>query len=132
MSEIGRWGSALVFSVNSQKQLPFRDFSKKLKARWATHDIYADAPRTEYLGIDQGEVKLEVAFSAHHGQNPYKSLTLLEDALSEGTLEYLYIGGKRIGKGKHYIESIDSDWDEVWNRGELMRATVQITFKEAR
>ena len=44
----------------------------------------------------------------------------------------LYIGGKRIGTHEHSIESIDTDWTEVWNKGELVSATTNVTFKEFR
>ena len=132
MSEIGRWGTQLVFSVNSDKQLPFRDMSRKVKARWKTHNVYGRNPWAEYMGSDQTEVKMEVTFSAHHGQKPLKSISILEESCARGQLEYLFIGGKKVGKYKHYIDSINTDWDEVWNKGELVRATVEITFKEAR
>lgn len=132
MSEIGRWGTRLVFSVNSNKQLPFREMKRKVKARWKAHNVYNETPWAEYMGPDQTEVKMEVTFSAHHGQKPLKSITTLEEACMRGELDYLYVGGKRIGKYKHYIESINTDWDEVWNQGELIRATAEITFKEAR
>ena len=132
MSEIGRWGTTLVFEVNSNRQLPFRNMSRKVKARWKTHNIYNDHPWAEYMGPDQTEVKMEVTFSAHHGQKPLRSITALEEACSRGQTEYLFIGGKKIGKYKHYIETIDTDWDEVWNGGELIRATADITFREVK
>ena len=132
MSEIGRWGTRLVFSVNSNKQLPFRDMERKVKARWKAHNVYNDIPWAEYMGPDQTEVQMEITFSAHHGQKPLKCITMLEEACQRGELDYLYVGGRRIGKGKHYIESIETEWVEVWNEGELIRATSKVKFREAR
>lgn len=129
MAIIGHWGSALSFAVNSNKQLPFNDFKRSIKARWATHDINMKKPRTEYQGVDQPSVSFQVTFSAQHGQNPRKCIERLEQACRLGELNYLYIGGKRVG-AKYYIESINTDWDEIWNRGELVRASANITMKE--
>lgn len=40
------------------------------------------------------------------------------------------IGGKKIGKNKMYLESVSETWDEIWNKGELARATLSLTFSE--
>ena len=130
MAQIGNWGSALKFAVNSNKQLPFTDFKRSIKARWATHNINQAKPRTEYQGIDQPSVTFNVTFSVQRGQKPRKCIDRLEQAVRLGELQYLYIGGKRIGGNKYYIESINSNWKEVWNKGELVRASADITMKE--
>jgi hypothetical protein len=71
-----------------------------------------------------------VTFSVQRGQKPRKCIERLERASELGECNYLYIGGKRIGGNKYYIESVDSDWNEVWNKGELVRASADITMKE--
>lgn len=130
MAQIGNWGSDLKFAVNSNNQLPFRNFKRSVKARWAKHNINQAKPRTEYQGIDQPSVTFNVTFSVQHGQKPRKCIERLERASELGECNYLYIGGKRIGGNKYYIESVDSDWNEVWNKGELVRASADITMKE--
>ena len=130
MAQIGSWGSDLVFAVNSNSQLPFNDFKREIKARWATHNINLSQPRTEYQGIEQPSVDLTVTFSAHRGQSPKRYIDKLESACKAGELNYLFVGGKRIGDGKYYIESVSETWDEVWNQGELARATLELSFRE--
>lgn len=130
MAEIGSWGSNLVFSVNAEKQLPFRNMKRNISARWQLHNINQKKPCTEYVGIEQPSVTLDVTFSAQRGQNPRRYESLLEKACMAGELNYLYVGGKRIGGNKYYIESINTSWDEVWSMGELIRASASITFKE--
>ena len=132
MATIGSWGPDLTFSVNSEKQLPFDNMSRSVKARWATHPIRNKKPRTEFLGADQTSVKMEVTFSARRGHKPRAEIQKLINACRYGDIHYLYIGGKRIGTHEHYIESIDTDWDEVWNKGELVSATTSLVFKEYR
>lgn len=130
MAEIGSWGSDLVFTVNSEKQLPFDHMKRNISARWQTHNINQKKPAAEYVGIEQPSVSLDITFSAYRGQSPRKYESILEKACMAGDLNYLYIGGKRIGGNKYYIESIDTSWDEVWSKGELIRAGVSLTFKE--
>jgi phage protein U len=132
MATIGSWGPDLTFSVNSEKQLLFTDMQRSVKARWATHDIRNKKPRTEFLGADQTSVTMKITFSAHRGHRPRREIQNLINACRYGDIHYLYIGGKRIGTHEHYIESIDTDWTEIWNKGELVSATCDVTFKESR
>lgn len=130
MARIGSWGPNLTFEVNSRKQLPFTKMKRSVKARWATHNLFGEKPKMEFQGVEQTSVTMEVTFSAQRGQSPYACLTKLQNECILGNLHYLYIGGHRIGRYMHYIGEISSDWKEVWNRGELVRVTVQITFME--
>lgn len=132
MATIGSWGPDLTFSVNSEKQLFFKDMKRSVKARWAKHDIRNKKPRTEFLGADQTSVTMKITFSAHRGHRPRREIQKLINACRYGDIHYLYIGGKRIGTHEHYIESIDTDWTEIWNKGELVSATCDVTFKESR
>ena len=45
-------------------------------------------------------------------------------------MDYLVIGGKIVGKNKVYLESMSEEWNCVWNKGELVKATVELVFKE--
>ena len=61
---IGQWGSNIKFSVNSDKQLSFRDMKRTSSARWTSHNIIGKRPKTEFLGPGMDEVTLEVILSA--------------------------------------------------------------------
>lgn len=130
MGKIGNWGKDLVFEVNSETQLPFSDMKREVKAKWAAHNIRGEKPRAEYICCEQTKVSLKVTFSARRGQRPYHSVHRMQESCRRGYLNYLFIGGKRIGSGKYYIESVSTSWDEVWNKGELVQATSTITFRE--
>ena len=73
---------------------------------------------------------MEVVVSAHLGVSPKDIIEKLEKACEKGKIDYLYVGGKKVGKGKMYLESVSETWDEVWNKGELARATLSLTFSE--
>ena len=53
---VGQWGSDIKFSVNSEKQLSFRDMKRTSSARWARHNIIGKRPKMEFLGPDMDEV----------------------------------------------------------------------------
>ena len=130
MAKFANWGSTLKFKVSSKSMLTFSNFNRKVASRWAQHKIVQKATRSEYLGIEQGTITMDVTFSAEHGQRPYKCLYRLNKACKHGWVDYLYIGGKRIGYCKWYVESVSQTWDEIWSKGELIKATCKITFKE--
>ena len=130
MAKVGNWGKHIKFSVNADKQLSFSDFKHTVKGRWADHPIINEKPKKEFQGPDASGVTMEVIVAASMGVSPKKVIEALEKACEKGKIDYLYIGGKKVGKGKMYLESISETWDEVWNKGELARATLILTFNE--
>ena len=42
----------------------------------------------------------------------------------------LVIGGHKIGGGKWTVDSIDANFKEVWNRGELVSVEIAVTATE--
>lgn len=130
MEKIGNWGKSIQFSVNSQKQLTFNGFKRTVTGRWAKHSILHKKPKMEFQGPDASGVTMDVVISAAHGVKPRNIINNLEKACENGTVDYLYVGGKKIGANKMYLESISETWDEVWNKGELVRATLNLTFSE--
>ena len=130
MAKIGNWGKHIKFSVNSEKVLSFKDFKHTVSGRWAEHPIIGEKPKKEFQGPGASSVTLEVVLSAYLGVSPKDTIKDLEEACEKGKIEYLYIGGKKVGKGKMYLESVSETWDEIWNKGELARATLSLTFTE--
>ncbi len=130
MAKIGNWGKTIKFSVNSDKQITFSGLKRTVGGRWAKHIILETKPKMEYQGPDLSGVTMEVVVAVTHGVNPRTMIRKLEKACEKGTVDYLYIGGKKVGSNKMYLESINETWDEVWNKGELVRATLSLTFSE--
>lgn len=130
MAEIGNWGKQVTFFVNSQKILTFRNFKRTVSGRWSEHNIIGQKPKMEFAGPEADENSMEIVLSAENGVRPRAIIETLEKAIETGRVEYLYIGGKKIGSNKLYIQSMSETWDEIWNKGELVKATLQITFSE--
>jgi len=132
MGQIGNWGIAISFTVNSSRVLTFKDMKRTVTGRWQSHAIIGKKPKTEFLGPDASGVELTVTLSAENGVSPRTVIKTMEHMADYGRLAYLYIGGRKVGTGRMYLASISETWDEVWNQGELARASMNLTFGEYR
>ena len=111
MGKIGNWGKTIAFEVSSNKTLTFNNFKRTVSARWHTHNIVNGKPKSEFAGPDSSSVTLEAVLAAERGVRPRATLEKLEKACESGTVDYLYIGGKKVGTGKMKLESISETWD---------------------
>lgn len=130
MAQIGNFGKLITFEVSSEKMLALKDLKRTVAGRWKKHEIVGAAPRSEFQGPDLDETTVTAILSAEHGVKPRATIERLEAASRSGEVDYLIIGGKRVGTGKVYISSISEEWDTIWNKGELVKATINITFAE--
>ena len=78
------------------------------------------------------EITIRVILDAEYGINPRKMLKKFRSAAKNGKVHFFYVGGKKICKNKLYISSGSESWDEIWNKGELIRASATLTFSEYR
>ncbi len=129
---IGRWGKDITFFVNAGKQLSFANMNRTSSGRWATHNIVGSWPKMEFLGPGMDEVTMDVVLDAAMGVNPRKRMGKLRVACKKGEVHYLYIGGRKVCQNKVAISKVSEEWDQIWNRGELVRAVVSVTFTEYR
>ena len=131
-ASLGLFGETIKFEVTADKILTFDKMKVTQAGRWATHPIILKAPKSEFLGPDLKECSMEVTLSAEHGVKPRSTIDKIEKAVRNGTVDIIASGGKIFGGNGHkwYIESVSETWDEVWNLGELVKATVQLNFKE--
>lgn len=131
LGAFGAFGKTIVFEVNDRKILAPQDVKREISGRWKTHEIVSKRPKMEFLGPDLAETKMKIVLSAEHGVSPRKTLENIEKAVNEGTTDWLVIGGKILGSQKVAITSCSEAWDTIYNQGELVKATVEITLKEA-
>lgn len=130
MAQIGNFGKLITFEVSSEKMLALKDLKRTVAGRWKKHEIVGAAPRSEFQGPDLDETTVTAILSAEYGVKPRATIERLEAAARSGEVDYLIIGGKRVGTGKVYISSISEEWGTIWNKGELVKATINITFAE--
>lgn len=127
---IGNWGTTIKFEVTANKVLTFTNFKRTVSGRWNSHPIIGKKPKGEFKGPDASSVTLEIVLSAEQGVKPRATLDTLERATESGKVDYIYIGGKKVGSGKMALESISETWDEIWKNGELVKAKASLTFSE--
>lgn len=106
MANIGQWGSDIKFSVNSERQLSFRNMKRTSSARWASHNIIGKRPKPEFLGPGMDEVTLEVLLSAEMGVRPRSEMKKFRSACKKGDVHYLYINGKKVCANKMAITAV--------------------------
>ena len=92
--------------VSPDADMMLMDFKRTVSARWHTHNIVNGKPKSEFAGPDSSSVTLEAVLAAERGVRPRATLEKLEKACESGTVDYLYIGGKKVGTGKMKLESI--------------------------
>ena len=131
MAQLAKWGD-ITFRVNSEQVFSFRKMKRSYSARWATHNVIGEKPRTEFQGPGMDEISIEVILDAELGVKPRSLMKKFRNAAKKGEIHYFYVGGKKVVTGKLYIESGTENWNEIWNGGELVRATASLTFKEYR
>lgn len=127
---IGNFGKLITFRTSRDKILTFRDFNRDGGARWTTHSRINRKPLTQFLGPDIDTFSFEVVLDAAHGVKPRKTLDRIRKYKDAGTPAYLIIKGKKVSKYKLVITKMSETWDEIYNKGELVRATVKLEFQE--
>lgn len=132
-NKLGNFGKTIKFEVSSDKILTFNKLKRTQSGRWAQHQVLGKPARSEFQGPGLTTASMQVVLSAEHGIKPRSMISKIEKAVRTGQVETLVIGGKVFGWGcKWYIESVSETWDEVWNGGELVKATATLNFTEYR
>lgn len=127
---IGNWGETITFEVTSEKTLTFRTMNRQVSGRWNDHPILDGKPLSEFCGAELSSVALNCMFSVILGNDPRDIIETLESASESGTVDYLYIGGKKVGEGKMRLSSVSESWDKVNAGGGLLQVSVDLTFTE--
>ena len=127
---IGNFGKLITFEVSDKKILTFRNLKREGEARWKKHERVGKRPLPQFLGPGLDTFSMEITQDARHGVKPRSTMTSIRKHRNAGTPEYLVIKGANVCARKLVITKTSEAWDEVWNKGELVRATMEITFME--
>lgn len=130
MGMVGNFGSSIVFETSDKKILTFSGMSQKVSGKYAKHSVTGQKDRPEFTGPGNRSVSFKILLDVNLGIRPRDVISRIEDAVENGETEYLVIGGHPVGKNKFYISSVSEAFDVVMSRGELARATLQISMEE--
>lgn len=131
---IGNLGSLITFKVNTERKklkvLTFSKLNQKVSGRYSTHNIIGKKPKTEFLGPGLRTLSFEVTLSAMHGVRPRKTLERIEKAVESGKAYTFTLGGSKVGKNKWVITNMSESWNTIYNKGELVEATLSLSLQE--
>lgn len=130
ISPFGSFGKEISFTVSDKKILTFKELQREGSARWKKHEYVGRKPRMQFLGPDADTISLTITLDARHGVKPRRTIEKINAYRDTGKADYLIVKGKKVAKNKLVITKTSDVWDEVWNRGELVRATMEITLQE--
>ena len=130
MGMIGNFGSRIVFETSDRKILTFSGLSQKVSGKYSKHSIIGQKDRPEFTGPGSRSVSFKILLDVNLGIRPQDIISNIEDAIEQGEVEYLVIGGKPIGKNRFYISSVSEAMDMVLGNGGIARATLSITMEE--
>lgn len=126
---IGNFGKNIKFSVSSKQVLTFQNFKLSASGRWAEIERIGAIPYQQYLGPANRSITMEVTLSAAHGVKPRAMQSKFWEACYKGKPEYLVIGNKKVTSHKFVITDISEAWDVIYNKGEVARMKLNVTFK---
>ena len=127
---IGNFGKLIVFEASEQKILTFQLLKAESESRWKEHALIGQTPKMHFLGRGLMKCNLTITLSALHGVRPKATIEAIRHHLDIGMPEYLVIKGSAVCKNRMVITKMTETWDEIWNGGELVRATLDIELKE--
>jgi len=127
---IGSIGKLITFETSDKRILSPQGIKKEVSGRWATHSRIGKKPLRQFLGADTEKLSFSIVLDARHGIKPLKTLKAIEKDVKNGTPRTIVIGGKKVIPHKITINSVSETYDEVWNKGELIRAKAELTIEE--
>lgn len=130
MSIIGNFGTRIIFETSDRRILTFSGMTQKISGQYAKHSIIGQKDRPEFTGPGNRSVSFKIVLDISMGICPRDVMASIEEAVENGEVEYLIIGGKLIGSNKFYISSVSEAMDVVMGRGEIVRATLNVTMEE--
>lgn len=130
VTPFGTFGKLISFSVSDTKMLTFSELKHESEARWKEHALVGRKPRKQFLGPDTETITFDMILDARHGVKPLKTLSDIATYRDKGKSDYLIINGAKICSNKMTIVKTSQTWNEVWNMGELVRATISVTLEE--
>lgn len=130
MGVVGNFGSRIIFETSDQRVLTFSGMSQKVSGKYAKHSVSGQKDRPEFTGPGNRSISFKILLDVNLGIRPRDVIANIEDAVENGVTEYLVIGGRPVGQNKFCISSLSEAFDVIMNRGELVRATLQVSMEE--
>lgn len=119
----------IIFQTNDKRILNFDNFKQSASASWAEHKMQGKKSEWEFLGPDSQSITFTMKLNANYGIKPRSQIEKLIKYVEEGKISPLVIGNKKIGS-KWRTTKIVAVWDKIFNKGELVSASIDVTIEE--
>lgn len=114
-----------------KKVLSPQNMQREVGSRWASHEVIGgDKPQMEFLGADIDTMTFTITVDVMLGYKPHAVMKKLNDFLRKGKVDYFYLGNHKLGTGRWKLEKISESFNLIYAKGELARATLDITISE--
>ena len=130
MGMVGNFGSRIVFETSDRRILAFSGMTQKISGKYSKHSVIGKKDRPEFTGPGNRNISFKILLDVSLGVRPSDVMSNIENAVDNGEIEYLVIGGRLIGRNKFYISSVSEAMDVVMSGGEIARATLNISMEE--
>ena len=129
-SRLGTLGD-ISFRVSGYNDIfTYDNYSRNAEVRMASHEIIGEKAVTEYLGPGLQGISFTIKLNAQWGVNPLTEIERLIDYCESGTVLTFTMGGKRVGRYKWLIESVESSAKYYDNMGNILSADAAVKLKE--
>lgn len=126
---IGFFGS-VTFKTSDKRICTFNDLKRTISASYSEHKRYTKKSQREFEGPENQSVTFEMKLIAGHGVKPLAMLNKIIKLCESGTVCTFVLGGHKVGGGQWTIDSVGASYNEVWNRGELISVSIDVTATE--
>ena len=120
----------IIFETSDKRILTFNVLHRTASANYAEHARYKKKSQREYIGPNNQGVTFKIKVMAGHGVKPWSMVHKLIVHCEKGNVLPFVLGGHKVGGGKWTIDTVDSDYKEVWNHGELISVECSVTATE--
>lgn len=127
---IGSWGTDLIFSTSDRRVLTFNDLNRTVGSEWATHSSIGQKDRKEYLRPKLQKLTFSITLDATLGVKPRATLDMIASHAENGSVFPMVVGGRRVGSYRWCLTDVSEAWEVIMDRGELVRAKVNVTMEE--
>lgn len=129
MAKIGTFGK-LRFKISDREALIFQNMKRELSGKWNQMERIGQKPLVSFGGPELQKITFTVFLDAGLGVSPRDLLEEMEEMAERGTAEYLIIGQRQVGSGRGVLVKSSEAWDKILTKGELLRATAELTLQE--
>ena len=129
MAKIGTFGT-IRFKVSDRQLLTFQNFKREIAGSWSNMERIGKKPFTVFSGPELQTISFRIFLDAGLGIPPREMLEKIGDMVELGTAHYLIIGNQQVGNQRWVITKSAEIWETILVKGELFRATVDLTLQE--